>query len=63
MIPRGKRKKRVGKERKKEREGQKGKTKKDPFLFPFFSTSIFLFLQFRYFNPSVRSTLSTVPYL
>lgn len=36
MIPRGKRKKRVGKERKKEREGQKGKTKKDTFLFPLF---------------------------
>lgn len=43
MIPRGKRKKRVGKERKKEREGQKGKTKKDTFLFPLFFTSIVLF--------------------
>lgn len=44
MIPRGKRKKRVGKERKKEREEQKGKTKKDPFLFPpFFLLQFFFF--------------------
>lgn len=34
MIPRGKRKKRVGKERKKEK-GRRER-KKDPFFFPFF---------------------------
>lgn len=65
MIPRGKRKKRVGKERKKEREGQKGKTKKDPFLFTLYFDFNCSFLQFRYFNPSARFYLEyrTVPYL
>lgn len=65
MIPRGKRKKRVGKERKKERKRRaEGKDKKKiPFCFPFFLTSILLFLQFRYFNPSARFYLEyrTVP--
>lgn len=62
MIPRGKRKKRVGKERKKEK-GRRERRKKIPFCFPFFLTSIVLFLQFRYFNPSARFYLEyrTVP--
>lgn len=62
MIPRGKRKKRVGKERKKEK-GRRERRKKIPFYFPFFLTSIVLFLQFRYFNPSARFYLEyrTVP--
>lgn len=42
MIPRGKRKKRVGKERKKEK-GRRERQKKDPFLFPLFFNFNFSF--------------------
>lgn len=63
MIPRGKRKKRVGKERKKEK-GRRERQKKVPFcFFSFFFLQLFFFAILDTSTLLHGSTLSTVPYL